>query len=116
MDEEELKILVAVPAVDIRAVAQALTEAGFRYSLHTANTAEAASDGLGQVGFDFAILGETLPDDGGEALLPHIIGHGIEVPVIFIFDGDMDLSRATNVVRLGVADCFHQSELSSERI
>ena len=116
MDKEELKILVAVPAVDIRAVAQALTEAGFRYSLHTANTAEAASDGLGQIGFDFAILGETLPDDGGEALLPHIIGHGIEVPVIFIFDGDMDLSRATNVVRLGVADCFHQSELSSERL
>ncbi len=116
MDEEELKILVAVPAVDIRAVAQALTEAGFRYSLHTANTVEAASDGLGQIGFDFAILGETLPDDGGEALLPHIIGHGIEVPVIFIFDGDMDLSRATNVVRLGVADCFHQSELSSERL
>ncbi len=116
VQDQELKILLAAPAIDIERLSSALAGARFKFSFHLAENAEAATEGLAEFHFDCAFIGETLPDEGGAALLPHLFGHGLEAPVIFVFDKTMDISGAIEVVRTGAADCFHESEISADRI
>jgi diguanylate cyclase (GGDEF)-like protein len=109
-------ILLAAPGIDEKAVAVALRAAGFTAKLHSVATAVDALEAITEQDFDCAILGQDLPDDGGEALLPDLQGHGIETPVIFLFDEPVQTARAMRVMRAGASDCFAISDLSPERI
>ena len=110
------EILLAAPGVDEDAIVAALSAAGFTAKLHSVGTAVDALEAITEHDFDCAIIGQDLPDDGGEALLPDLQGHGIETPVIFLFNEPVQTARAMRVMRAGASDCFAISELSPERI
>ena len=109
-------ILLAAPGVDEDAIAAALRSAGFAAKLHTVGTAVDTLEAIIENDFDCAILGHNLPDDGGEALLPDLQGHGIETPVIFLFDEPVQTARVMRIMGAGASDCFAVSELTPERI
>ena len=110
------RILFAAPQLDATTVEQALGIAGFTTELHRVETAQDALKALAERDFDCAILGQDLSDGRGEALLPELHGHGIETPVIFIFDEPVPTEQIMNVIKAGASDSFAISELSPERI
>lgn len=110
------RILLAAPGVDEEAIASALLAAGFTANIHTVENTADALDAMVDRDFDCAILGQSIPGDGGEALLPELQGHGIVTPIIFIFDVPAPTERAMQIMLAGASDCFAISELAPERI
>ena len=110
------RILFAAPRLDAASVEQALGIAGFTTEFRCVDTAHEALEALADRDFDCAILGEDLPDEGGEAILPELHGHGIETPVIFVFENPVSTERIMAVIKAGASDSFAMSELSPERI
>lgn len=82
--EPKITIMLAAPVLDRAAVGDALDQSGFTIDLLEVATANDALEGVSEGRFDCVILGENLPDEGGEAVLSQLHGHGIETPVIFV--------------------------------
>ncbi len=112
----KLTIMLAAPELDREAVGDALAQSGFTVHFQTTATANETLEGVSEGRFDCVILGETLPDEGGEAVLSQLHGHGIETPVIFVFREFADASRTLDLLRKGAIECISEADITPQRL
>ena len=112
----KLTIMLAAPELDREAVGDALAQSGFTVHFQATATANETLEGVSEGRFDCVILGETLPDEGGEAVLSQLHGHGIETPVIFVFREFADASRTLDLLRKGAIECISEADITPQRL